>query len=77
MVMWYADVPVVDIADSGWYADVPVSIFKGVGNGKIDIFKELTPHSWTYELCVQGKKSHYKIKTNKHLTLSYKNYPQN
>ena len=20
---------------------------KGVGNGKIDVFKELTPHSWT------------------------------
>ena len=22
--------------------------FKGVGNGKLDVFKELTPHSWTF-----------------------------
>ena len=29
---------------------------KGVGNGKIDIFKELTPHSWTYDLRGQGEK---------------------
>ena len=28
----------------------------GEGNGKIDIFKELTPHSWTYELRGQGIK---------------------
>ena len=27
---------------------------KGVGNGKIDVFKELTPHSRTYELRGQG-----------------------
>ena len=49
-----------------------------VGVGKIDIFKELAPHSQTYELRSQGrKKNQYKIKTNKHLTLSYKNYLQN
>ena len=41
---------------------------------KIDIFKELTPRSRTYELRDQGKKKEMtKIKTNKHLTLSYKN----
>ena len=50
---------------------------KGEGNGKIYIFKELTLHSQTYELCGQGKKIQYKIKANKHLTLSYKNYLQN
>ena len=50
---------------------------KGEGNGKIDISKELVPHSRTYELCGQEKKSQYKIKTNKHLTLPYKNYLQN
>ena len=27
----------------------------GVGNGKIDISKELTPHSQTYELCGQRR----------------------
>ena len=44
---------------------------------QIDIFKELTPHSLTYELCSQGeKKKMTKSKTNKHLTLSYKNYLQ-
>ena len=32
------------------------SYFKVIGNGKIDIFKELTPHSRTYELRGQGKK---------------------
>ena len=50
-------------------------LFKGLGVGKIDIFfKELTPHSRTYELHGQGKKKEkemYKIKINKHLTLSY------
>ena len=35
---------------------------KGVGNGKIDIFfKELRPHSRTYELRGQGEKKNYKI----------------
>ena len=30
---------------------------KGVGNGKIDVFKELTPHfADLFELCGQGKK---------------------
>ena len=55
-------------------------MFKGVGVGKIDIFfTELTPRLWTYELRGQvgKKKEKYKIKTNKHLTLSYKNYLQN
>ena len=36
---------------------------KGTGNGKKrNFFKELTPRSWTYELCGQGKinKSIYK-----------------
>ena len=35
------------------------------------------PRSRTYELRGQGKKEMYKIKTNTHLTLSYKNYLQN
>ena len=42
---------------------------KGVGNGKIDVFKELTPHSRTrkkkklkIELRGQGKKKTNKIK---------------
>ena len=38
-------------------------LVKGVGNGKIDIFKVLTPHSRTYELRGQGKKNQYKINT--------------
>ena len=25
-----------------------LNLLKGVGNGKIDVFKELTPHSWTF-----------------------------
>ena len=45
---------------------------------KIDVFKELTPRSRTYELRSQGgeKKSSAESKTNKHLTPSYKNYLQ-
>ena len=40
-------------------------------------FKELTPRSRTYELRGHGKKKDmYQIKTNKQLTLSYKNYLQ-
>ena len=37
--------------------------FKGVLVQKIDIFKELTPRSRTYELCSQGKekKKYYQI----------------
>ena len=34
----------------------PKVTFKGVGNGKIDVFKELTPHSRPFELRGQGKK---------------------
>ena len=38
-------------------------MIKGTGKRKIDIFKELTPRSRTYELRSQGgKKSIYKIK---------------
>ena len=48
----------------------------GVYVEKIDIFKELTPHSRTYELRDHGKKNN-ETKANKHLTLSYKNYLQN
>ena len=53
---------------------------------KSTFFKELTPRSRTYELRSQGgkkeekkkkKKRANKIKTNKHPTLSYKNYLQN
>ena len=44
---------------------------------KFKIFKELTPRLRTYEPRGQGKKKAYtKSKTNKHLTLSYKNYLQ-
>ena len=53
------------------------SKIKGVGNEKIDIFKEFFKNSRTYEVRGQGKKSHYKIKTKKHLTLFYKSYLQN
>ena len=42
---------------------------------KSTFFKELTPRLRTYELRGQGKKI-TNIKTNKHLTLSYKNYLQ-
>ena len=44
-------------------------LLRGGLSKKIDVFKELTPRLRTYELRGQGKK----IKTNKHLTLSYKN----
>ena len=36
---------------------------KGVGNGKIDVFKELTPHSQTLlSFAAKGKKETNKIK---------------
>ena len=42
---------------------------KGVLVQKIDIFKELTPRSRTYELRDQGgKKKNTKSKTNRHLS---------
>ena len=46
---------------------------------KSTFFKEWTPCSRTYELRGQGKekKKYTKSKTNKRLTLSYKNYLQN
>ena len=33
---------------------------KGVGNGKIDVFKELQPHSRPFELRGQGKNKQIK-----------------
>ena len=50
---------------------------RGEVSVKSKFFKELTPRLWTYELRGQGKKkAQSESKTNKHLTLSYKNYLQ-
>ena len=51
---------------------------KGVDREKSAVFKELTPSFRTYELHGQGKKKKAltESKTNKYLTLSYKNYLQ-
>ena len=47
-----------------------IDSLKGEGNGKIDIRGPMS-------FAVTGKKSQYKMKTNKCLTLSYKKYLQN
>ena len=52
---------------------------KGVDREKSAVFKELTQIFRTYELRGQAKKKKKKLtesKTNKYLTLSYKNYLQ-
>ena len=53
---------------------------KGVDREKSAVFKELTQSFRTYELRGQAKKKKKKAltesKTNKYLTLSYKNYRQ-
>ena len=55
-------------------------MFKGVDREKSAVFKELTQNFRTYELRGQAKKKKKKVltesKTNKYLTLSYKNYLQ-
>ena len=55
-----------------------LTLFKGLGFKKINVFKELTPLERTYELRGQGekKKNLNKFKTNKHPTPPYKNYLQ-
>ena len=52
--------------------------FKGVDREKSAVFKELTQSFQTYELRGQAKnkKALTESKTNKYLTLSYKNYLQ-
>ena len=51
---------------------------KGVDREKSAVFKELTQSFRTYELCgpAEKKKALTESKTNKYLTLSYKNYLQ-
>ena len=53
-------------------------VFKGVGNGKIDIFEELTPHLRTYKLHGQGeKRGNTKSRQTNTSHCPTKNYLQN
>ena len=63
------------------HQDIIIIDFKGVDREKSAVFKELTQSFRTYELRGQAKKKKKKkalteSKTNKYLTLSYKNYLQ-
>ena len=84
----YFTTKILFFLSSAFFADVTcignggmliISIDRYLRGGVLEkstFFKELTPHSWTYELRGLGGEKNDKIKANKHLTLSYEKRPR-